>query len=317
VGEFGLIREHFAQMRCARLGQATLGIGDDCAILPMVAGAQWAVSSDMLVSGRHFFPDVAPYRLGHKALAVNLSDLAAMGAKPRAFTLSIALPQRDDAWLEQFCAGMDRLACAHQCELVGGDTTRGPLAISITIMGELPAGAGLRRDRAELGDEVWISGSLGGAALALDVLLNEKLVPAQDLRDSLEIPEPRVLLGLGLQHLARAAIDISDGLVQDASHICERSRVGMQLDWVRIPRHPGLGGADLAMQQQCVLSGGDDYELLFCAAPENHWAIATLGEQLGLRLACVGRVEVGERVRVLDARGHEIMVRQAGFDHFV
>ncbi len=317
MGEFALIREHFAQMRCARLGQAALGIGDDCAVLPMVADAQWAVSSDMLVSGRHFFPDVAPDRLGHKALAVNLSDLAAMGAKPRAFTLSIALPQRDDAWLGQFCAGMDRLACAHQCELVGGDTTRGPLTIAITVMGELPLGAGLRRDRAELGDEVWISGSLGGAALALDVLQNEKLAPAQALRDSLEIPEPRVLLGLGLQHLARAAIDISDGLVQDAGHICERSRVGMQLDWLRIPKHAALGDADLAMQQQCVLSGGDDYELLFCAAPENHLAIAALGEQLGLPLACVGQVEVGERVRVLDGRGHEIMVRQAGFDHFV
>ena len=219
-GEFELIRRFFE--RPAAAGRARLGIGDDCALLDVPGGESLAVSTDMLVEGRHFFPDVDPEALGHKALAVNLSDLAAMGARPLGFTLALALPAADEAWLEAFSRGLFALADAQGCELVGGDTTRGPLALCVTVHGTVPPALALRRDGARAGDDLWVSGALGAAALAVERRLRGEPVPAGALA-RLDRPEPRVALGLGLRGLARAAIDLSDGLAGDLGHVLARS----------------------------------------------------------------------------------------------
>ena len=308
MGEFELIARFFK--RPAR--RAALGVGDDCALWQPAPGMQLAISSDMLVEGRHFLSTVDPARLGHKALAVNLSDLAACGAQPLAFTLALALPEADERWLAGFAAGMFALADLHDCELIGGDTTRGPLNVCITVLGELPVGAALRRDRAEPGDDLWVSGELGGAALA--VKLGEAAPPAERAR--LDRPQPRVALGLALRHLARAAIDVSDGLVGDLGHVCERSRVGAEVDWPAVPLAPGLARAEVQDRPALALAGGDDYELLFSAAPENRSSIEALAGPLGLRLSRIGRIVAGQGVRVLDERGRPMATALHAYDHF-
>ncbi len=309
MGEFELIRRFFDRgpaRRCA------LGIGDDCAVLhPPAPGTTLAVSTDMLVSGRHFLPEVDPAALGHKALAVNLSDLAAMGARPLAFTLALALPQADEAWLQRFAAGLFALADRHDCELAGGDTTRGPLNVCVTVLGELPVGAALRRDRAEPGDDLWVSGELGGAALAVS-----QPDADADARMRLDRPEPRVALGLALRHLARAAIDLSDGLIGDLGHVCERSRVGAEVLWPAVPLAPALSALPPGQQPGLALAGGDDYELLFTAAPENRSSIEALAAPLGLRLSRIGAIVAGAGVRVVDARGRPVPIDRRSHDHF-
>ncbi len=315
MGEFDLIARFFDRGP-ARV--AELGIGDDCALLGSIAaGARLAVTSDMLVGGRHFLLDADPVGIGHKTLAVNLSDLAAMGAKPVGFTLALALPEPNEAWLQGFSRGLFELADRFGCELLGGDTTRGPLNLCVTAFGEVPAQAALRRDRAQPGDDLWVSGELGGAAYALGELLacaGQTL--AQSARERLERPEPRVGLGMALRHLARAAIDLSDGLVQDLGHLCDRSRVGALIDWPSIPLDPALSLLDLVRQQSLSLSGGDDYELLFTAARDNRQAIAALSGRYGPALTRIGRIEAGEGVRILDARGAPVTLPLGGFDHF-
>lgn len=315
LGEFDLIRRFFDRGPARRV---ELGIGDDCALIrPQAPGASLAVSTDMLVAGRHFFDDVDPRALGHKALAVNLSDLAAMGAQPLAFTLALALPRVDVSWLERFSAGLFAIADRFDCELVGGDTTRGPLNVCITVMGELPAGSALRRDRAEPGDDVWVSGELGGAAFAVRRRA-DAAVPCIDdaAQRRLDLPEPRVALGLALRHRARAAIDLSDGLIGDLGHICERSRVGAQVDWPAVPLAPELRGLGLQDQVALALAGGDDYELLFTAAPENRRAIEALGPSVGVPLNRIGRIVAGDGVTVLDSRGAVVPVGAHSYDHF-
>lgn len=310
MGEFELIRRFFDRGPSRR---CELGIGDDCAVLrPPPPGSTLVVATDMLVAGRHFLPDAAPAAIGHKALAVNLSDLAAMGARPLAFTLALALPEADERWLGEFAAGLFALADRFDCELIGGDTTRGPLNLCITVLGEVPVGTALRRDRAEPGDDLWVSGELGGAALAV----RQGASAAQAERRRLDLPEPRVGLGLALRHLARSAIDLSDGLIGDLGHICERSRVGAEVDWPAVPLSPGLAGVAEQERPVLALAGGDDYELLFSAAPENRASIEALAAPPGLRLARIGRVVAGDRVRVLDARGRTIDVGAHGYDHF-
>ena len=310
MGEFELIARFFDR---GPARNAELGIGDDCAILRAPApGTTLAVATDMLVAGRHFLPGADPASIGHKALAVNLSDLAAMGARPLSFTLALALPEADARWLEGFASGMFALADLHDCELIGGDTTRGPLNVCVTVLGELPVGVALRRDRAEPGDDLWVSGELGGAALA--VRLGEAAAPAERAR--LDRPTPRVALGLALRHLARAAIDISDGLVGDLGHVCERSRVGAELHWPAVPLAPGLVAAPPEDRAALALAGGDDYELLFSAAPENRSSIEALAGGLGLRLSRIGRIVPGQGVRVLDERGRPMAAGLHAYDHF-
>jgi len=315
MGEFELIAKFFDRGPARR---AELGLGDDCALLrPQAPATTIAVTTDMLVGGRHFLEDTDPEGLGHKTLAVNLSDLAAMGASPLAFTLAIALPRADEQWLAAFARGLFAIADRFDCELIGGDTTRGPLNLCVTAFGEVPAGAALRRDRAEPGDDLWVSGELGGAALALHRIAEGRAHAAQDAaRRRLERPEPRVALGIALRHLARAAIDVSDGLLGDLGHVCERSRVGAEIDWRAVPLAEGIASLPPALRAQLALGGGDDYELLFTAAPQNRDAIEALGRSQGLPLARIGRIVAGAGARVLDERGLAMRTDARSYDHF-
>lgn len=310
--EFGLIANYFS--RPVRV--ALLGGGDDCALLPPTALAT-AVSTDTLVSGVHFFHDVSPESLGHKVLAVSLSDLAAMGARPRAFTLALTLPSIDEQWLERFSSGLYAIADDYEIELVGGDTTRGPLSITVTVMGEVDAMLALRRDGAKPLDDIWVSGSIGGAALALHAINTNQVALAQMVVERLERPIPRVALGQRLKGLASAAIDISDGLIADLGHIAERSSLGALVHWPLVPIHAELVAQEQAVQVACALAGGDDYELCFTAAPEFRETIAALARPLGISLARIGQMSADHgQVCVLDGEGNAMRLASAGFDHF-
>ncbi len=314
--EFALIEKYFTRP----VRRASLGVGDDCALLPVAAGCEIAVSTDTLVSGVHFFADADPRKLGHKALAVNLSDLAAMGAEPRFCTLALTLPRIDEAWLASFSAGMLALADAASIELVGGDTTRGPLSITITVLGEVPAGQALRRHGAQAGDDVWVSGELGGAALALAHLQGGiGLEPGEfaGLAARLHEPQPRLALGLALRGVASAAIDVSDGLIADLGHICERSRLHASLEWERVPMPALLAAQDMDHRMQCALAGGDDYELCFSAPVAAREKLDELADSLALRLTRVGRLDMGRpTVEVRDVAGLAMALPSLGFDHF-
>ena len=325
MGEFDLIARFFH--RPAR--HAVLGVGDDCALLLPSPGSQMAVSTDMLVAGRHFLPDVDPVTLGHKALAVNLSDLAACGARPVAFTLALALPHADPAWLEAFSRGLFALADAHDCELIGGDTTQGPLNICITVMGEVPVVQGcslaLLRSGARPGDDIYASGTLGDARLALDVLRGTLALPAAQLvaaRQRMDTPQPRVALGMALRGVATAAIDISDGLLGDLGHILDASRVGARLDTtaaVTLMRH-GRGATDtalpLALRMACVLGGGDDYELAFTAPVTARDAVQEAALRSGTPVTRIGQVLATPGLLLVDAAGASVDNTFRSFDHF-
>ncbi|MBX3638738.1 MAG: thiamine-phosphate kinase [Rubrivivax sp.] len=320
-GEFALIARHFTRPgRPLPPGSAlALGIGDDCALVNVAPGQQLAVSSDLLVEGRHFLSTVAPERLGHKALAVNLSDLAACGAEPLAFTLSIALPRVDDDWLAGFARGLFALADASGIALAGGDTTAGPLAIDITAMGQVPPGQALLRSGARPGDELWVSGALGDARLALEVFRGAVSLPGEQfgaVRRAMELPQPRNTLGLALRGVASAAIDLSDGLVGDLGHVLARSRVGAVVDADALPRSAVLAAQPLALQRLCTLSGGDDYELLFAAPPARRDAVLAAARGAGVPVTRIGTVEAGDALRIVDGRGAPVPGRWAGFDHF-
>jgi len=276
------------------------------------AGLELAVTTDMLVEGRHFLPGADPGALGHKALAVNLSDLAAMGAAPRWALLAISLPTVEEAWLEAFSEGFFGLAGRHGVDLVGGDTTRSPLiTIAVTAIGEVPAGLALFRAGAKPGDDIWVSGELGGAALAL---VHPEIASAAQ---RLHRPEPRVELGERLRGLAHAAIDVSDGLAGDLKHILERSGVGATVSYAQVPRPASfreLGNPEI--EKDCVLSGGDDYELLFTAAADRRGDLEGLSRELGIPLARIGSITPGApKLSVLDAGGRPLSYR-GGFDHF-
>lgn len=331
MGEFDLITRYFK--RPAR--HAALGIGDDCALLQPAPGTQLAISCDMLVQGRHFFADVQAHSLGHKALAVNLSDLAACGAKPLAFTLALALPEANEPWLAAFAQGLFELADTHDCELIGGDTTAGPLNICITVFGEVPVVQGrsqaLLRGGASAGDDLYVSGTLGDARLALNALQGKLNLPAAWLtaaRERLERPTPRVALGLALRGVASAAIDLSDGLIGDLGHILESSRVGatVQVDPLVqcIACYPGPGlaepgsGIHLSLEQwrTLALAGGDDYELLFTAAPGQRAAVALAAQASQTPVHRVGRIDASPGLRLRDAQGQLLPNHYASFDHF-
>ena len=323
MGEFELIDRYFK--RPAR--RAALGVGDDCALLAPAPGMQLAVSSDMLIEGRHFLSTVDPFKLGHKALAVNLSDLAACGAKPLAFTLALALPQADEAWLEGFSRGLFALADAHDCELIGGDTTRGPLAICITVFGEVPPGQALLRSGARAGDDLYVSGTLGDARLALEVFRGTRSLPQAAFdaaRIRMETPTPRVALGLALRGVATSAADISDGLVGDLGHILKASRVGACIDTsiainlIANRDHLTLenGQFDAEMALDCVLAGGDDYELVFTAPLSARSRVKAAALQSETSVTRIGLIEAAGGLRLVDATGQPVNRRFASFDHF-
>ncbi|MBC8056235.1 MAG: thiamine-phosphate kinase, partial [Rhizobiales bacterium] len=273
LGEFDLIAKYFTRT----VTRAALGVGDDCALFAPAPGMQLAVSSDMLVEGRHFLPTVAPERLGHKALAVNLSDLAACGAKPIAFTLALAMPRVDERFLEGFARGLLALADAHECELIGGDTTQGPLNLCITVFGEVPRGEALLRSGARPGDDLYVSGTLGDARLALEAFRGTVALVGdafERVRVAMEQPQPRVALGLALRGVATSAIDVSDGLLGDLAHVLRRSNVGAELLADALPRSEVMRSLPEALQRTCTLAGGDDYELVFTAPPERAARVA-------------------------------------------
>ncbi|PKO66749.1 MAG: thiamine-phosphate kinase [Betaproteobacteria bacterium HGW-Betaproteobacteria-16] len=326
AGEFDLIRRHFQRPGQPGAPGVALGIGDDCALLAPRPGHQIAVSTDMLVEGRHFVPGADPAALGHKALAVNLSDLAAMGARPLGFTLALALPDANEAWLAAFASGLFALADAHACPLVGGDTTRGPLNICITVFGELRPGQALRRDAALAGDDLYLSGRTGEARLALALLRGEAWLldaPGRDarhippeLRQRLDRPMPRLALGQALAGLAHAAIDVSDGLAGDLGHILAASGLGADIQLGALPVAPALQPLPPAQQEDCLLHGGDDYELLFTAAPDKRNTIETAARDSATPVTRIGCLTASPGLWVVQADGQRRPVVARGFDHF-
>ena len=322
LGEFDLIDRFFG--RAARAGRTeggavALGIGDDCALLTPSAGHQWLVTADMLVEGRHFLSTVSPRRLGHKALAVNLSDLAACGATPRAFFLSLALPRVDEAFLAGFAQGLFELADAQGIVLAGGDTTAGPLNLNITAMGEVPAGQALLRSGARVDDDVWVSGTLGDARLALEVFrgtLSLSATQFEEVRLRMEMPEPRVALGKALRGLATSAVDVSDGLAGDIGHVLKRSSVGATLRLADLPRSTVLGAMPEELQRLCLLTGGDDYELVFTAPPEARQRVLEAGRAAGTPVYRIGRIDEAPGLRVVDGMGRPVRDVPQSFDHF-
>ncbi|MDP1690359.1 MAG: thiamine-phosphate kinase [Burkholderiaceae bacterium] len=315
-GEFDLIARYFT--RTPR--RAALGVGDDCALIgPLPAGQQLAVSSDMLVEGRHFLSTVAPDRLGHKALAVNLSDLAACGAEPIAFTLALAMPRVEEAFLDGFARGLFALADEHGIDLVGGDTTAGPLNICITVFGAVPGGQALLRSGARAGDALWVSGALGDARLALEVFRGTVALAGgafDSVRRRMECPTPRVALGQALRGLATSAIDLSDGLVGDLGHVLARSGVGATVNADALPMSAALASMPRALQYECMLAGGDDYELLFSAPPTAAREVMAAAEKCGVAVARIGRVEATPGLRIVDDAGALLAQRFTAFDHF-
>lgn len=318
MSEFELIQRYFTARQPAQ-SYIPLGIGDDCALMSPRTGMQLAISTDMLVEGRHFFADVNPRMLGHKALAVNLSDLAAMGAQPRAFTLALALPEVQSDWLHDFSQGMFELAEQHHCQLIGGDTTKGPLNVCITVFGEIPNGQALRRDAAKEGDDIWVSGTLGEAKLALAGYLNQLTLSEahqQQSALSLHMPTPRIGLGLALRGIAHAAIDVSDGLMGDLGHILKCANLGATLWCDTLPVGPCLKHQKKTVQREYALAGGDDYELCFTAPINKRDAILSAAQQTRTKVTRIGYTQTKEGLRIVDADNVPLTLSIHSFDHF-
>lgn len=314
MAEFALIEKYFT-----RQAQADLGVGDDAALVRVRPGYQLAVSADMSVAGTHFFADIDPFVVGWKTMAVNVSDMAAMGAEPKWATLSIALPEVDDAWLSGFSQGL--FACTEHfgVSLIGGDTTRGPLNIAINILGEVPQGQALQRNGAQPGDDIWVSGVLGKAALWLQYRLGKQDVHETEvsmLAEAMHHPQPRVALGMALRGIASAALDLSDGLLADLTHILEASKVGATLDWLAIPK-PLLqhSRVSASAMQEAVLTGGDDYELCFTASPKHYAQLVALSVQLDVPLTRIGQVTAAAGLHVF-AGQNRLEWSNKGYTHF-
>ena len=315
--EFDLIARHFSRPAPAGF----LGVGDDCALFTVAPHHELAVSTDLLIQGRHFFHDVDPRALGHKSLAVNLSDLAAMGARPLACLLSLSLPNVDDPWLAAFAAGFYALADEAGCPLVGGDTTRSTsgIVIGVTIMGEVPHGRALRRSAAQLNDDIWVTGKLGAADVALRILqgrLPPDPVLLASTRGALEQPAPPWRFAQQLIGIAHAALDISDGLAQDLGHILRASQFGAELAYAALPIDPALKGLEASLEQAAVLAGGDVYQLCFTAPVACRPSILALADQAAVEVSRVGRIEQELGLRVRGADGNLISLEAHGFDHF-
>ncbi|MBS7808622.1 thiamine-phosphate kinase [Variovorax sp. PCZ-1] len=325
MGEFDLIERYFKSAAKSSAG-VDLGIGDDCALLAPAPGMQLAISSDMLVEGRHFLSTVSPEALGHKALAVNLSDLAACAAKPVAFTLALALPRLDEVWLAGFSKGLLDLAQEHGCALIGGDTTAGPLNICITVFGHVPTGQALVRSGAQAGDDIYVSGLPGQARLALEAFRGEISLNEKDFaltRQRMERPTPRVLLGLALRGLATSAIDVSDGLLGDFSHVLKASGVGAEINLNAIDSialcadyMPARSQFDTKYLRKMVLSGGDDYELVFTAAASQREAIRSAALASQTLITHIGTVQTEHGLRLRETDGTLSQSEYVSFDHF-
>jgi thiamine-monophosphate kinase len=314
ASEFELIRQHFT-----RAGRHTdLGVGDDAALFAPAAGMQLAVSTDMLVEGTHFLPDTDARDLGWKTLAVNVSDIAAMGATPRWGLLALALPAADEAWIAAFARGLFDCAAAFGVDLVGGDTTRGPRTLAVTIFGEVPRGCAITRSGAAVGDEVWVTGRPGRAALGLAHLqrrLHLTDAGAVECIAALQRPQPRVAAGLALRGVASAMLDVSDGIAGDLGHILECSAVGADIDVLALPLDTLTAlGAKPDAARAAYLSGGDDYELLFTAPPGQRAAIERIGAELDLPMTRIGRITAGGGLRIVEADGS--LGTAGGYDHF-
>ena len=329
MNEFALIDRYFR--RAPRAPEILLGVGDDGAVIRPLPGHDWVMTVDMLVEGRHFLPGTDPGRLGHKALAVNLSDLAAMGARPRYALLAGALPDASPVWLEAFANGLFTLADAHAVDLVGGDTTRGPRNLCLTLCGDVPHGEAITRAGAREGDDVWVSGTLGDAMLALAALQGRTaLAPEalERLRVRLEMPTPRVALGIALRGIASAAIDVSDGLLGDLAHLCRRSTaagapaLGAMLDLARVPRGAllaaRLAGGERPAALQWLLAGGDDYELCFTAPASRRADVERAGAETAVPVARIGQVDGSGAIDVRDEQGALMPAGELpeSFDHF-
>jgi|KBSMisStandDraft_5_1062788.scaffolds.fasta_scaffold28939_4 thiamine-monophosphate kinase len=316
TSEFDLISRHFTRPAA----NAVLGVGDDCALVDVTNGMDLTVSTDTMVSGTHFFPDVDPEHLGHKALAVNLSDIAAMGAMPYWAMLALTVPSVDHAWLAAFAKGFFDLAAEYNVSLIGGDTTRGPLTLTVTIMGEVPAGAALRRSGAKAGNDVWVSGNVGDAALAVAHRHGKLVLTESDYHEAvmrLYEPTPRVALGQALRGQATAAIDISDGLLADLGHICRLSGVGATVDMASIPLSAiGAKHFDTDAGRTAIVAGGDDYELCFTAPANSRESIAELTDVLGVPLTRIGQIKRGKGVSLLGPDGKALKIDGRGYDHF-
>jgi thiamine-monophosphate kinase len=320
TSEFELIRRFFTH----RARHTVLGVGDDAALVRVRPGHDLVISADMLVAGRHFFRDAEPRRLGHKALAVNLSDMAAMGATPRWATLALALPAADTAWVKKFSLGFMALARRFDVDLIGGDTTRGPLNICVQIMGEAPHRKALRRDGARSGDDIWVSGTLGDAALALAAIKRRIALQPAELAQCaarLHMPAPRVALGLALRGLANSAIDVSDGLLADLGHILEHSGVAAEIELAALPASAVMKRyLDRVAACSALLAGGDDYELCFTAPSAVRTKIERLERASGVRVTRIGEVRAHRsgkpRLIVRAADGAQLRVVRGGFDHF-
>lgn len=318
MNEFELIREYFARQPVTR-PDVVLGIGDDAALLAVPADQELVVSTDMLVAGVHFPAGTDPVSIGHKSLAVNLSDLAAMGATPAWFTLNLSLPEADPEWLEGFCRGLFGLARTHQLALVGGDTTHGPLTIGIQIMGLAPRGQALRRSGARPGERIYVTGLLGEAALGLRVVQGRLDLPEEyraNVVQQLSRPVPRVQAGMKLRGLASACIDISDGLVADLGHILEASGVGARIHLDRLPVSPAYDAAFAQVGWEAALAGGDDYELCFTMPPEHELAYRSASTRFGVSCSYIGDIEAQPGLRIEDRNGQPYAGTPHGYDHF-
>jgi thiamine-monophosphate kinase len=332
LGEFDVIQRFFKTqsdaMHASNPGSVTLGIGDDCALLKVDPVEEIAITSDMLVSGRHFFQDANPEWLGWKALAVNLSDLAAMGAKPLGFSLALALPGPNSAWLEAFSKGLFAIASQYDCPLVGGDTTAGPLNICITAFGSTPKEKAIRRSGAREGDDIWVSGFIGDARLTLAALRHEITLSKPDLEKTqtrMHQPTPRVDLGIALREIANSALDISDGLLGDLRHILKQSNKDAEVFLGRLPKSDTLRKQSLAIQNLYAASGGDDYELCFTAPSSKRDAITKISADLNLPLNQIGSIKPMQHsepeIHIVDNNGKELNTQEAdlllkSFDHF-
>ncbi len=332
LGEFDLIQRFFKTqselMLASNPGSVTLGIGDDCALLKTDPAEEIAITSDMLVSGRHFLADANPEWLGWKALAVNLSDLAAMGARPLGFTLALALPEANPAWLEAFSKGLFAIANQYSCPLIGGDTTAGPLNICITALGGIPKEKAIRRSGALAGDDIWVSGSVGDARLTLAALRHEIELPKDDLEKiqaHMHQPIPRVNLGIALRGIANSALDISDGLLGDLRHILKQSNKDAEIFLDRLPKSATLRNQSMEIQNRYAASGGDDYELCFTAPMSMRGVITKISADLNLPLAQIGHIQAMQHstpeIKLINSAGVALNPSEASqllqsFDHF-